>query len=483
MTSSGRKVLSLNGLAEARDFSSPPIVVGLQDVLLPSRQFAVTHKVAVLGEVSLTTEFLLRLLYSVDDMDEADVAAFFAFDDREMAFVVNEAESRAYIERCGGRVSLTEAGYSLFKMGDKPTIFEVHAATDTVGFDLIALAPCDRERLTPFEAALPELELSDPTAVSTASRLVPDAFRRNFTEIVGRRDGGAVAVPKRALYSVDDVVAGNRFSSIITVALTASALKPSEPEPNLDTWRTGHQLMARAAVVNAIAGFVDNLKSVRSEADEAAYSILVELASDYLEEYRTRDGLSTARYLRAIAGRAGELRADRKTVGVIGPIYTPENLARLQRALELSNVPDEERVRPIWITPVSSTWGASRALINCLDEVTTGGARDDSLQPVAICAGRPSWHLRKAFEIVLQRSDSALPGSIEILLFPRRAVVALAHAPVNTNRGYPVPLGIISFDPEVVRRSHRFIEAQLPRRLNVFGSSGLYDISNAISWS
>ena len=42
------------------------IELAVYDVLLPCRRFAMAYKVAVLGQVSLTAEFLLRLLKSSD---------------------------------------------------------------------------------------------------------------------------------------------------------------------------------------------------------------------------------------------------------------------------------------------------------------------------------------------------------------------------------------------------------------------------------
>lgn len=482
MITSAKGKLSLKDGHASLESVESTLVVGLQDVLLPGRQFLVSHKVAVLGDVSLTTEFLLRLLHSVGDMDEADVASFFGFDDREMKFVVGEAESRAYVERSGGVIALTEAGYSLFKADDRPMIFEVQSATENVGFDLISLAPCERDRLAPFESAFPELDLRDAHVASAASKAVPDAFRRHFTEICGRRDRDASAAAKKALYSVDDVVAGDRFSSVVTIALTASSMRPSSPEPILDTWKTGHELVVRKEVVNSIAEFVEKLQATRGGSEEAAYDALLELAPDYLKDYRTRDGLSAARFLRSVAERAGELRSDRKTVGIVGPIFAPDNFARLQKALDLSASNEGPGSGTfVWIAPVSSTWGATRALSTALDEL---GRRepDSAARSVIVCAGRPPWHLRKVFDVVLQRSNDALPAPLEILLFPKRAVVALAHSPVNTNRGFPVPLGFMSFDTEVVRRAHAYLNTQLPRRLNVFESATSFDLAPLTLW-
>ena len=117
MTGEKRSILTLPGkrggeTAEAAEENN--VAVGLFDLLLPSRQFIVRHKVAEVGQVSLTTEFLLRLLYSVDGLEEEQIAQFFGFNATEMSFVVNEAEARDLVERQDGGVWLSDAGYALF---------------------------------------------------------------------------------------------------------------------------------------------------------------------------------------------------------------------------------------------------------------------------------------------------------------------------------------------------------------------------------
>lgn len=56
------------------------------------------------------------------------------------------------------------------------------------------------------------------------------------------------------------------------------------------------------------------------------------------------------------------------------------------------------------------------------------------------------------------------------------------HAPLVEGKGFPVPLGIMSFDPNVVRRTHQYLAAQLATRLNVNASSDQYGIQEALEW-
>ena len=80
--------------------------IGIYDVHLPCRQYRINFKVAELGKVSLTTEFLLRLIHAIDGMYETDVAQFFGFSAPEMTYLLNEAVSLGYINRESGRLWL-----------------------------------------------------------------------------------------------------------------------------------------------------------------------------------------------------------------------------------------------------------------------------------------------------------------------------------------------------------------------------------------
>lgn len=490
--SSSRSILKLPKKIPSPDAADEEIAVqvGIYDLLLPSRRYEVYHKVAVLGEVSLTTEFLLRLLYSVDGMIENDVAFFFGFNHVEMAFVVNEAESRAYISREDGRLWLTDAGYSLFKSGEHPQILEVEKRSEKVGFDLLSLAPCEWEYLSEFESTLPEIQIRDAELAATASKRVPESFRRFYGEISSKRDRDVAESVKRSLYSVDEVVPGDRFSSVVPFVAIASTRRPADPEPVLEAWRPAHEIGERGPVVHGVAAFLDNLKVVTRPEDSLAFQVLLDVAPEYLKEFTTRNGLSVQRYFRETAARAGELRSDRPTIGIIGPLYLPDNRKRISAALN-SAAPRGQGFDDsiFWVVPIQGTWGASRALGTFLD-----GVKDDAIAQAdgaavserslfAIAYDRPPRHLTITFQNVLLRpNNGSLPATLEIMLVPQRIVAVTVHAPLVEGRGFPIPVGILSFDPNVVRRTHRYLEAQLAARLSVHGANEQYGLREALHW-
>jgi hypothetical protein len=118
------------------------VEIGVYNVLLPCRKYEVSYKVAVLGKVSPSLEFLLRLVKSVPGLSDDAVAAFFGYSRAETAYVLDEALESGFVERKDGRLWLTTAGDALFKEGDEePSIFSVDDRRRAVGFDLLAIAP------------------------------------------------------------------------------------------------------------------------------------------------------------------------------------------------------------------------------------------------------------------------------------------------------------------------------------------------------
>ncbi|MBA3038804.1 MAG: hypothetical protein FP819_03665 [Rhizobiaceae bacterium] len=440
--------------------------LGVFDVLLPCRRFDIDHKVAVLGRVSLTTEFLLRLIKSADGISEEQAAAFFGFDQRDMAFVVSEAANLGYIERRDGRLWLTIEGSALFREGSsQPEIFEVEKRRLTVGFDLLSLSPQAPRFLEQFELRLPELEIVDQGLAANATESIPEAFRRNYLEVGGRDRSGAT---KRALYSIDEVTPETRFSSPVRIVLKSAASAPAVGEPGLDEWRPDYERDDRQAIVQAVALFVDSLKTSRRPDDQVAYDLLIQFAPEFLKDFTRRDGLATERYYREAVGRTGDLRSDRPTVPLVGSLFTRDNLKRVFEALSYgikagNFVPS----CAIWTVPNVAHWGATRVLPDVLQQFRRQLAGDEgrSVSCYSMHNGRPGFHLTKAFDHSYVAERAAFPPPLEILLVPGIFAAVSVNVPVGLSVGHPVPLGLVTYDREVLARVAAFVS----QKISAFG--------------
>ena len=462
-----RKKLTLGqvreGLVDESEDGPLPLVT--LDLALPCRSFVVDHKVADVGMVSVTAEFLLRFIRSMGRCTEEAAQSFFGYNRREMAYVMHEVEDADYVERLDGRISLTPTGSSLFRIGvEEPLIYDVERKSARVSFDLISLAPADKKFMSFFERNLPELPLKDSKQVSSAAELVPTSFRRFFREIAAKIDPNATA--RRSLYSIDTVSADERFSTLVRVRLVSTGLKPSLAEIDLSDWKSEYELSDREAVTRAVAETVEGLAIQRRSDDVEAYDLLLRLAPEYLKEWTRKDGLNVARFYRNAFTSRGAVSASWQTTPIVGSLFTQENARRL---VEVANYGFRKTRRGTaalyWVVPQVPLWGSSTVLKEEVDRFRDRiSLKNEDLkiarqvQTVSLTPSRPERWVKEAFGLNLTSDGRVFPGGFEMLLVPGAFVAATVHATIGQSPGLPVPLGFASFDELVVARATQLLE-------------------------
>jgi hypothetical protein len=464
MTSApSRPILSLTGLVKPEE--DKELDLASFDVLLPCRRFDVDHKVAVLGRVSLTAEFLLRLVKSVDGIDENEAAAFFGFGLRDMSFVLAEVVDLGYVERREGRLWMTISGMSLFlENADEPNIFDVEARRENVGFDLISLAYEQPRGLDEFSRTLPELPLLHPERASAAAANLKPAFKRAYPEIVNRKE--KASADRRSLYSIDHISPGDRFSSLVKLTVRSTGLRPWAGEADLSEWRSEVEQEDRAEILDAVAAFVDDL-SVNQRSDDAdGYEVLVSLAPEFMREFTRKDGLAVDKYYRETFNRVGEVRSNRQTIPFVGSLFTRDNVRKLTEAYGYGLRTNFRPSTLVWLVPRVKFWGATRTLPELVRTMISRMGQGVGERPaisVGLVSGWADAHVKRAFGQVATSDSPAFPPTLEILLVPGVVVAASVHAPIGSKSGLPVPLGYISFDPRVIERASELLEKSIHR--------------------
>ena len=439
------------------DGSERQIDIDVIDALLPCRKFAISFKVAELGKLSLASEFLLRLIYSVDGIPENEASGYFGFSDSEIAFVVDDLAVLSYVERRDGALWITSAGRELFRGGsDVPELYEVERRRERHGFDLISFAPAESEGLSSFEAALPELQLS-PGRASRASREIPAAFQKHFDSLVRRVSETPL---RQSLYAVDAVTPLSRFAVPVRIAVRAQAALPGLVEPDVSSRWSGYELDDRTDVVDAAAMLLRASRVGAGSFDDLAFDRLVRVAPETITEFSKGGIVRRDLLYREALRRAGDLRSDRQTALFCGSLFTDRNLARLNRALDYAGQRDSLKAASVWFwhAPAVPFWGATRRLPQVIELVSDGMPGNGTTRPIdaiGIVHDRPQRYLERAFDNCLaSRSREMRLGPVEILLIPHRVAAVVVHAPGSgSTEGYPLPLGILSFDEDVVRRA------------------------------
>lgn len=440
------------------------IDIGIYDILLPCRRYRVTFKLAEVGKVSLTTEFLLRLIHTVDGMPEATVAKFFDFEPQEMTYLLNDAVSLGYINRDAGRLWLTTAGRQLFVPWDEaPQIYNVDTRTMSVGFDMLSFSPEEKAWMEHFDNRLPELPI-DPSIAGTAKDRISTSFKHHFNDLTSQRHSRYAA--RKSLYSIDEIVPTERFSAIVPVVVKSARTNPAQGEPDLLVWRSEEQLEGRHQITSAVARFVDELRMELPPDASEHYKILADLAPDLMRDYVGKDGVSAERFYRDVMSLKGAgFRKNRRTVPILGPLISAKTTRLLLDGLNRTCANSQVSCIPrkfYWRAPSNRHWGLSRSLPKLSDGISEYLATkvgEDAPSPLPVLIRET--HTRgpeRAFSEVLEISASALPSSIEILLIPGLSVAVVVHLPVQAMNGHAVPLGFVSIDADVVARAEQLLQ-------------------------
>jgi hypothetical protein len=158
------------------------------------------------------------------------------------------------------------------------------------------------------------------------------------------------------------------------------------------------------------------------------------------------------------------VRSDRKTAPVAGSLLVSENRKRLLEVLDYGSRQYSGVPRfLLWLAPQVPSWNAT----TLLDEMVAGirtrwsghpaDAQTEPLKSICLSAPRPPRYLEKAFELVVTSDYRRFPAPLEILLVPQVAVATIVHAPINSPRGFAVPLGFVSFDATVLQRAEQYV--------------------------
>lgn len=469
-TPSSRPVLRLKGHELVPPDEDRRVEVGVYEILLPCRKYEVAYKVAVLGQVSPSLEFLLRLVKSVPGISADDCAMFFGYSRGELAYVLDEALGPGYLERKSGKLWLTSAGDSLFRDGEKePSIFSVEGRNRSIGFDFLSIAPQQPKSLDLLELSLPELPIEDAAGTGKVVERIPDRFRHFFRELAERRD--REQLHRRDLYSIDRVTAGDRFQMPVRIRAYAQASNPATAEIDLSSWRPDHELADRQQIESSAGLFLEDMKTTANQLDaSAAYQNLVDFAPEFLKEFTTRAGLSVNRYWREAVSRVGEPRVDRKTIAIVGSSCLQENIERFLAVLDYGvRDKQESPERIVSVAPQIKNWAATTLQRDALSlirkKIGQSIPATDQTDVKAVClfAGKPPRHIERTFDEVRSSDTAEFSPALEIMLVPRMAVLVTVHAPIGATTGYPVPLGFASFDSEVLERVGTYIEDRIAR--------------------
>ena len=146
---------------------------------------------------------------------------------------------------------------------------------------------------------------------------------------------------------------------------------------------------------------------------------------------------------------------------VVGRAWVEANKERIARAAEYSLKRQGQRPPMIlWVKPAGQYWGLTTKFAEIVEGLRhafrdlPGG---DGKIRVLLAGESVPEVFKNACDVTVHVPSRALAPDLEVLLVPGRLCVVLAQSPVESPQGFPIPMGVISFEPAVVRRAHEIV--------------------------
>lgn len=454
-------------------------VVGTIDFLLPCRDYVVDFKVADTKRLSITLEYLLRLLKLLGRLTEEELAEFFNYSQKELEFVLSEALAHDYIEWRNGEVNLSKAGRGLFSSGQNiPFSLELQSYSKRVGFDLLSLSYEQREHLSSFQRRLPELEVGDTSFVESGTKNVPSVFRKNYFEIMV--SDSRLERDRKGLYSIDKVSSGDRFSSLVTVNIRLDKQCVGQPDFSMVGARADEDPATKKEIYESVSAFLGRQCRTNREADRVSVDVFKALIEGALEAAGNQVFGGSYSPETVVQNLFDAVNNAEGNSSFIGSPFLPKIGTELIAAIKEGRSNRQCDSNVAWLIPNAPAWGMTTNLPLLIEGVfgELGYLVDDYAANISqedqdftierptsspplewLYSGSLDRHVEAAFA-PYERVGHELSVSnnlVEVLVCSDAAVLVAIHLPPPRGSAMLTPVGVISSSERVVNVARQYL--------------------------
>lgn len=456
-----------------------PPLVGTIDFLLPCRDYVVDFKVADTKRLSITLEYLLRLLKLLGRLTEEELAEFFNYSRKELEFVLSEAKERDYVAWRNGEVELNNVGRALFSSGQNiPFSLELQSFSKRVGFDLLSLGFEHRGHLSYFERSLPELEVMHTSFVEGGSKDIPAVFRKNYFDIM--ISDSRLERERKGLYSIDKISSGDRFSALVTVNIRLDERGVGQPDYSLAGPRADQDAASRNEIFESVSSFLGRQCRTKRETDQVSLDLFKALIEGALTTPRSQ----AVGKLQSPKSMAQDLldavNSAEGNSAFIGSPFLPEIGTQLIAAIRDGQSKRQCTSNVAWLLPNAPAWGMTANLPSLIEGVfeefsflTDDGTIEASQEEQALKSERAAsspaleWfysgslerHTEAAFAPYKKVGHelSISNNLVEVLVCSDAAVLIAIHLPPTRGSAMLTPVGVISSSEKVVNLARQYL--------------------------
>lgn len=452
------------------------IYLGRQTFNVPCRRFSIRLTVANQERLPLVREFALRYLDLVGACSGETLGHFFGFTDRELSILLADLKSAGYVDYIRDKLELSDKGRELFQQTKDGELYirSVEKWNERFAIDFISFRVIHFEPRTDSFKCFHNLVSADQEKVSRAREIAKETFADSFHEYVELYKPNLSNEERTnlSIYGISSIESGDTFEFPLSVDLFVNSNNPGRVEQRYLVFDTYAAQESRQRLVQEVSGTINRLKEKSKFGSDFQWLMNEQLGIPILSELGQEEQVGIGGLLEKIQLLRDGTHAGDSTVPIVGPFYTEDNsrvisnfIGHIKGSIQSENEKMEARLKNVvyWQKPSTDLWGRDEETFSLITrirrEVTSviegkseikliGNAKFENVKKLR-------WRLtrknnRNVFDQGYMTALREEMGPVEIFIWPGVMCGVLYYYLAETSWEYPVPLGFISRDAEVL---------------------------------
>ena len=447
---------------------------------LPCRVFTVSYSVTEKRQLPVVKEFVVRLLYEIDQCNPEILANFFGFNSQEIKIVLEDLIYESLIQWDGDEVRLSsyaKENFTEVEGNAVPRFFQIADMTDRVSFDLFLFKFLGNDlRKLGRKFLCIDVPLPDDSYKGVIDK-VKSAFHDQFMHYQSEvKDIDLFSDDSVELYKINHVE--SLFDQLIPIPVSyyydgsSQDIVMEYDLPEIAEWDSERQIFN--TIDNAIEmASVNESNQTNNVMNYVAYvrdPFLVRMIRSENSDYSTEElkmitqQVSYTQLLTIYKNEEHKVfEGNLQTLMIVGNLYTKDNREILEKIIRRAAKNDESKYLPgaLWFTNFQDkTWGRTDHLTATIEMVNQ--LFDKEPGNVSLVINTPCYGENDAYEISSKYKFSGAKfhscgnifdsEQIELLLIPDLLVASVFHFKTNDSRELTIPIGFITKNKEIIEK-------------------------------
>lgn len=425
------------------------ILISQIDFLIPARKLLVDYSYTEQRQLPLISEYILRLVYIMDRLSVTELESYLGLSSYESDIVLRQLHGQGLIDINDHGIRLSEYSYRRFAEadGDTSRFFEYKDASALFGIELLSDTILPSGTYIRNRGFGHVMEI-DQTLQNFRERAI-DAFSKGFHYFLGEYGKSERASNSQELYKVSAL-------TIQDDGFATSRVNVEIDTRNLRLYTSHDQVKDSEALYSSHLMTEVNKFLLSGEKPDLEYTHHLKAHNRaFKDPFLIRYTLNDSRFdlVAALAAYEKWLSPEDKSILVVGPMASSENISRIRSLAETSDS---------FLKNEAKETGNAKS-ISILNEMPSLWGRSELYRDFDQCFGRPSFTLVSPDSLLYRASDiknhlhsmSRNPVAqsmyfvsplTEVYLLPGLLGIVQFHFPCAQTSRVTIPIGFATTD-------------------------------------